>query len=237
MPHAGVRRHRAARPTGGILDAMRPQSPSPTRDAVPAPQENVWLAAVRSDPEHPRRYAQRWDRFEEMGRDIDGEARLVDSLAERGARILDAGCGTGRVGGRLAALGHAVAGVDLDPHLISVARERFPGQRWEVGNLAEFTLAGEDGSPDVFDLIVCAGNVPTFLAEAERRPALERMLAHLAPGGRLVTGFGAGRGYPFEDFTADAQATGWRVDARFSTWQLHPPAEDFLVALLSRADG
>ena len=86
MPHAGVRRHRAARPTGGILDAMRPQSPSPTRDAVPAPQENVWLAAVRADPEHPRRYAQRWDRFEEMGRDIDGEARLVDSLAERGAR-------------------------------------------------------------------------------------------------------------------------------------------------------
>lgn len=159
---------------------MNAQPSSPTPDAVPAPQENVWLAAVRADPEHPRRYAQRWDRFEEMGRDLDGEARLVDALAERGARILDAGCGTGRVGGRLAALGHTVA---------------------------------------------------------ERRPALERLRAHLAPGGRMVTGFGAGRGYPFEDFAADAEATGWRVDARFSTWQLHPPAEDFLVALLSRADG
>ena len=95
MPHAGVRRHRAARPTGGILDAIRPQSPSPTRDAVPAPQENVWLAAVRADPEHPRRYAQRWDRFEEMGRDLDGEARLVDALAERGAERLR---GAGREG-------------------------------------------------------------------------------------------------------------------------------------------
>ena len=36
------------------------------------------------------------------GDDIDGEARFVDALADRGAAILDAGCGVGRVAGRLA---------------------------------------------------------------------------------------------------------------------------------------
>lgn len=222
---------RVDRGRGGMLGRMMSERP-----ATPAPQENVWTAAVRANPEHPRQYAARWTRFEDEGRDIHGEARLVDAMADRGARILDAGCGTGRIGGWLAERGHAVAGVDLDPHLISVAAERYPGVRWEVGDLATFTLAGDDGAPAPFDLIVSAGNVLTVLAESERRPALERLLAHLAQGGRMVAGFGLTRGYPFEDFAADAEATGWRLDQRFSTWQLHPAADDFLVAGLSRAE-
>ena len=73
-----------------------------------------------------------------------------------------------------------------------------------------------------------------FFAEAERRPALERLREHLVPGGRLVVGFGSGRGYAVEDFLADADASGFDLHHRFSTWDLRPPAEDFLVAVLGR---
>lgn len=197
-----------------------------------APQENVWLAAVRKDPEHSRTYARRWRTFVEEGRDIDGEARFVDALADRSSRILDAGCGTGRVGGRLVALGHRIVGVDLDPELIEVARHDHPGAEWHVGNLATFDLDDDAGTPRLFDVVVVAGNVMTFLAESERAPALQRLRSHLEPDGRLVVGFGAGRGYGFDEFLADAAAAGFGPAQRFSTWNLHPPADDFLVAVL-----
>ncbi|GAA0199312.1 hypothetical protein [Glutamicibacter creatinolyticus] len=64
-----------------------------------APRENVWLAAVRANPDHAHNYAQRWRRLAAEGSDIYGEARMIDAMAERGSRILDAGCGTGRIGG------------------------------------------------------------------------------------------------------------------------------------------
>lgn len=201
-----------------------------------APRENVWLAAVRANPDHAHNYAQRWRRLAAEGSDIYGEARMIDAMAERGSRILDAGCGTGRIGGWLAAQGHQVVGVDLDEHLISVAREDYPDAQWFVGNLATLDLQGQRDAPGKFDLIVSAGNVLTFLAEDERLPALRHLAGHLAPTGRLVVGFGAGRGYDFDTFESDAAECGLRLQQRYSTWQLHGPASDFLVAVLGRGD-
>ena len=156
-------------------------------------------------------------------------------MAARGARILDAGCGSGRLGGHLARAGHDVTGVDLDPHLIDVARADHPGARWEVGNLAALDLQEEDGTRSRFDLQLCAGNVLAFLAGAERRPALARLAEHLAEDGRLVVGFGLDRGYAADDFAADAAAAGLRLEQRFSTWDLRPADDRFLVGILGRA--
>lgn len=199
---------------------------------IPGPDENLWTAALRRNPEHAKGYAERWRRLEAAGKDILGEARLLDAMAERGARILDAGCGSGRLGGHLARAGHDVVGVDLDPHLIEVARAEHPGARWEVGNLAALDLRDEGGARMLFDLQVSAGNVLTFLAGAERRPALAALASHLAPQGRLVVGFGLDRGYALEDFTADAEVEGLVLVQRFSSWDLRPASDDFLVGVL-----
>lgn len=51
-------------------------------------------------------------------------SRLPDDL--RGARVLDAGCGTGLMAVELAARGATVVGVDISPQLIAIAEERFP---------------------------------------------------------------------------------------------------------------
>lgn len=55
---------------------------------------------------------------------------------------------------------------------------------------------------------------------------------HLADDGRLVTGFGAGRGYDFGTFLEDAAVAGLESQQKFSTWDLRPfaPDSDFLVA-------
>jgi SAM-dependent methyltransferase len=155
-------------------------------------------------------------------------------MAPRGARILDAGCGPGRVGGRLAALGHRVVGVDIDPVLIAAAVAAHPGAVWLACDLAELDLAA-DGLSERFDIIVSAGNVMTFLDPATRRAVLDRLLEHIAPHGRLVVGFGSGRGYPFDDFFSDVRSAGWRDEIRLSTWDLRPFDESstFLVAVLT----
>jgi SAM-dependent methyltransferase len=168
--------------------------------------------------------------------DLLGEARLVDAMLARGSRVLDAGCGQGRLGGHLASVGHDVIGVDVDPVLIAEAGRRYPGARWLVGDLAELDLPAA-GIVDPVDAIVCAGNVMTFLAPSTRGEVLRRMRTHIAPDGRAAIGFGGGRGYPFDEFLADAQAGGWAPDLLLATWDLRPftPDSDFLVAVLRPA--
>jgi SAM-dependent methyltransferase len=170
------------------------------------------------------------------GDDLAGEARFVDAMAPRHARILDAGCGPGRLGGYLAAAGHRVVGVDVDPALIAAAEQDYPGPQWLVGDLAELDLP-ERGITEPFDIIVSAGNVMAFLAPSTRVQVLGRLRAHLADGGRAAIGFGAGREYEFTEFLDDAAAAGMAPDLLLSSWDLRPFTDnsDFLVAVLRPA--
>ncbi|MGY1637064.1 class I SAM-dependent methyltransferase [Geodermatophilus sp. SYSU D00742] len=198
--------------------------------------QSAWVRMTREDPGHSAAYVQRFRTMAEQGADLGGEARLVDALLPRRSRVLDAGCGPGRVGGRLAEAGHDVVGVDVDPVLIAAAEEDHPGPRWLVGDLAELDLAAV-GVTAPFDAIVCAGNVMTFLAPSTRVTVLERLRAHVATDGRAAIGFGAGRGYAFDDFLDDARTGGWAPDLLLATWDLRPftPSSDFLVAVLRPA--
>jgi SAM-dependent methyltransferase len=197
---------------------------------------NRWLQMIADNPGHSAWYIERFRTMAAEGADLDGEARFVDAMVPRRSRVLDAGCGPGRVGGRLAHLGHVVVGVDIDPALIAAAADDHPGPAWLTDDLATLDLPAA-GITDPFDVIVCAGNVMTFLDPDTRRQVVERFAAHLAPAGRVVVGFGAGRGYEFDDFVTDVQASGLRVDLQLASWHLHPfgPASDFLVAVLSHA--
>jgi len=54
---------------------------------------STWRELTDRNPSHSHDYARRWQTMLDRGEDIDGEARLIDALVPRGARILDAGCG------------------------------------------------------------------------------------------------------------------------------------------------
>lgn len=201
-------------------------------------EPSAWVRITQDNPDHSAAYIQRWHDLAAQGMDLVGEARLVDAMLGRGSRVLDAGCGQGRIGGYLASVGHDVVGVDVDPLLVDEAAKVHPAGRWLVGDLAELDLPAT-GIAEPFDAIVCAGNVMTFLAPSTRGEALRRMRAHVADGGRAVIGFGADRGYPFDVFLAGAQDAGWAPDLLLSTWDLRPFTPDamFLVAILRPAGG
>jgi SAM-dependent methyltransferase len=199
-------------------------------------EQSIWMQKVAANPRHSHWYIERFRSMASAGQDLAGEARLVDAVAPRGARILDAGCGPGRLGGYLAAVGHHVVGVDVDPVLIEAAEQDHPGPRWLVGDLAELDLPPR-GITEPFDVIVSAGNVMTFLAPSTRVQVLARLRAHLVDDGRAVIGFGAGRDYEFVQFLGDAAEAGFGPDLLLSTWDLRPFTDnsDFLVALLRPA--
>ena len=199
-------------------------------------ERSRWVEITTEDPSHSTRYIERFRSMAAAGDDLDGEARLVDAMAPRRAHVLDAGCGPGRVGGALARAGHDVVGVDVDPVLIAAAEEDHPGPTWLVGDLAELDLPSR-GIDDPFDVIVCAGNVMAFLAPSTRRDVLANLRAHLRDDGRVVVGFGAGRGYGFPAFRDDVRAAGLVTDLELATWDLRPLAhdDDFLVAVLRRS--
>ncbi|MFF4894158.1 class I SAM-dependent methyltransferase [Micromonospora chersina] len=192
-----------------------------------------WVTETK--PGHSQWYVDRFRQLAAEGADLAGEARLLDTLVPPGARILDAGCGTGRVAAALAERGHTVVGVDADPVLIDAARADHPGPRFLVADLADLDLAAQD-EPEPFDAAVVAGNVMAFVAPGTERAVLTRIAAHIRPDGPVVVGFGTDRGYPLTELDADAVAAGLRLEHRFATWDLRPWHDDaeFAVTVLRK---
>lgn len=187
------------------------------------------------NPEERLEYAYRFVKIAERGDDIDGEARFVDAVADRGSTILDAGCGTGRVAAALARAGHRAVGVDADPTLVGKGREFYPDLPLAHQDLFELTPAAlrGHGLPAAYDLVVCAGNVMLFLAAGTEGEVVRRLAGVLRPGGRAVFGFFAGRDYGLDDLDRDATAAGWALEHRFATWQLDAfgPESDWAVSV------
>jgi SAM-dependent methyltransferase len=167
------------------------------------------------------------------GADLGGEARLVDAMLPPRSRVLDAGCGPGRVGAVLHDRGHTVVGVDADPVLIEAAESDHPGPRWLVGDLAELDLSAA-GETEPFDGAVLAGNVMVFLAPGTETAVLRRVAAHVRPDGFVVAGFHVDRELSLDAFDRAVEEAGLRREHRFATWDLRAwhDAADFAVTVL-----
>ena len=198
---------------------------------------NRWELSVSSTDS---RYAQVFEDLIERGEDIDGEARLVDVLAPRAARILDAGAGLGRVAAALAARGHDVTAVEKDRDLIDRSHRHFPDVPVVETDILGLTpdLLEAAGRPTAYDVVVLVGNVMVYLAEGTETRALRILADLLVPDGRILVGFHPLQGpsdtqeYPFEVFHGHASEAGLQVEHRFGTYDLAPPAEDYVVAVL-----
>jgi 2-polyprenyl-3-methyl-5-hydroxy-6-metoxy-1,4-benzoquinol methylase len=167
------------------------------------------------------------------GVDLGGEARLLDAMLPPRARVLDAGCGTGRVGAVLHSRGHTVVGVDADEALIAAASADHPGPRWIVADLAELDLA-KHGESEPFDGAVMAGNVMVFIAPESEVDVLRSVGAHVRPDGFVVVGFHVNRELALGDFDTYVARAGLVVEHRFATWDLRAwtAAADFAVTVL-----
>ncbi|WP_446216820.1 class I SAM-dependent methyltransferase [Micromonospora sp. IBHARD004] len=114
------------------------------------------------------------------GRDDDFFVATVGETPA--ARVLDLGCGTGRLTLALAAAGHTVTGVDPDRASLAAARAKPGADRvtWIEGTSA----APPDGA---YDVAVLTSHVAQEIhAEEDWTRTLADLRRALAPGGRLV---------------------------------------------------
>ncbi|MBM6399349.1 class I SAM-dependent methyltransferase [Phycicoccus sonneratiae] len=211
------------RPSG-----MWSTSPPPARPGPPT----RW-SAHQSGPEAALAYRRRFLDLAARGTDLHGEARFVTELAPPPSRVLDAGCGYGRVATELTRLGHQAVGVDADPDLVALARED-TRTRFVVADLSTLDLRTEQE----FHVVLLAGNVVPYLADGTLPAVLERLAAHLAPGGHLVAGFGLAGALPegaaavdLRDYDRWARAAGLSFIGRWSTWDRAPFSPDSTYAL------
>lgn len=196
-------------------------------------------------------YDARFERLAAAGQYLHGEADLVEALLvesrgidqSRGARILDAGCGTGRVTIELVRRGFDVTGLDVDLEMISVAQAKAPEIKWHLADLSTFTRDGlgpsepvaasepvagysggiETNPPDgTFDLVLVAGNVLIFVSPGTEGAVVSNLARVLSPVGRVVAGFQVGDRLTPERYDTLCDTAGLDLESRWATWDRDP---------------
>ncbi|HEU5420151.1 MAG TPA: class I SAM-dependent methyltransferase [Streptosporangiaceae bacterium] len=135
----------------------------------------MWHGEFR-DPELVAYYdiAYPWSRADDFFLAVAGE--------NGPARVLDLGCGTGRLALGMTAAGHTVTGIEPAPQSLAAARAKPGAQRvrWIQGGPAAIPQAS-------FDVAVMTSHVAQFLvSDSDWAAALAGLHAGLVPGGRLA---------------------------------------------------
>jgi len=192
------------------------------------------IARQEGGEDYAALYADRFRAMAAKGSDVHGEANFVTGVTAAPARVLDAGCGTGRVAARLAQLGYDVVGCDVDPQMIAVARQQWPTLDWRVADLAGLQLN------EAFDVVLLAGNVVPLLEPGTLAETTSSLAAHVAAHGHLVAGFGLDAAHlpegcpPLSLATFDAAMADVRMRAceRWATWDRQPfQGDGYVVAV------
>lgn len=106
---------------------------------------------------------------------------LVQAQAHRPTgTLLDVACGTGAHLVYLRDYFH-VEGVDFEPEMLSIARDRLPGVALTQGDMVDFDLGRS------FDVVTCLFGSIGYVKTLDRlSQALANMARHVSPGGLLV---------------------------------------------------
>lgn len=105
-----------------------------------------------------------------------GEPDIIHAAIPPGARILDLGCGTGRIASPLARLGHQVVAVDESPDMLAHVVDAVPVR----GRIEDLALDRQ------FDVVLLASHLINTPDPRQRQAFLRACRRHLTPTGQVV---------------------------------------------------
>ncbi|MDD6033856.1 MAG: class I SAM-dependent methyltransferase [Oscillospiraceae bacterium] len=114
-----------------------------------------------------------------LGRIYDAVRRL------EGKRVLDLGCGTGTLAGKLYRDGYAVTAVDFSGEMLRRAAEKMPSARLVQADFSDGLPEELDG--ERFDAIVCTYAIH-HLTDEQKLRLLTSLQKRLTPGGAVFIG-------------------------------------------------
>jgi SAM-dependent methyltransferase len=106
-------------------------------------------------------------------------ARYREALT---GRVLDVGCGAGRILAYLVSLDADAVGMDIGSRMVEHCRRRFPGVDIRLGDLGDLPATVEGP----FDSVLLSDNVIDVFDDDQRRRVLRDVRDLLGPGGLLV---------------------------------------------------
>jgi ubiquinone/menaquinone biosynthesis C-methylase UbiE len=159
------------------------------------------------------------------------EEKVFRSVFRTGERLLDVGCGAGRVALGLAKLGFAdVVGVDNCPPMVVEARRLAEGMRLAVqfwdGDALDLPFPTGSFAGAVFGF----NGLMQIPGRLERRKALREILRVVTPGGRLV--------FTTHDREMPGQVAYWRAEIeRWSAGTQDPALVEFGDRVIDNPEG
>jgi len=140
------------------------------------------------DEEQERLNAERWANEDFVSIYARSDLRAVEeTLIARhrvalSGRVLELGCGAGRLTGHLCELAEVVHGVELSAAMVAYCRRTYPGALVEQGDLRDLSRF----QSDYFDVVFAPYNVLDVLGDAERRRVLAEVQRVLRARGLLI---------------------------------------------------
>jgi ubiquinone/menaquinone biosynthesis C-methylase UbiE len=119
-------------------------------------------------------------------KDYDAEsayvAEVIHGRVPAAATLLDVACGTGEHARRFAdAHGFRTVGIDVDPALVSLARQKLPSATFSVADMTDFDLGA------TYDAVVCLfSSIGYVRTVANLRHTMIAMARHMAPNGVMI---------------------------------------------------
>jgi SAM-dependent methyltransferase len=105
---------------------------------------------------------------------------LIEERSPGAATLLDVACGTGKHLEQLRGW-YEVSGLDLDPQLLELAKERLGDVELHEADMTAFALDRQ------FDVVTCLFSSIGYVGTVERLDdAIAAMAAHLEPGGVMI---------------------------------------------------
>jgi SAM-dependent methyltransferase len=112
---------------------------------------------------------------------LEKRTRFIASRCPPPGRVLDVGCGTGALAGRLAGIGYEVVGLDPSQGMLDVMRERAPEVEATHGSATEMPFGEGE-----FDLSFSVATMHHIAEPDAVRSALAEMVRVVKPSGRIL---------------------------------------------------
>lgn len=158
-----------------------PPPPPSSRSAPPEPpkKRKAWFEQIFNDdylrvaPKHTRKQ-------------VSAEGDFIEQAlgVEKGATILDVGCGTGRHAIELALRGYEVVAMDLSLPMLSRAADDAQDRDAKL-NFIHADMREMD-FVDAFDAVYCVGTTFGFFEDEKNVDLIQRLYRTLKPGGTLL---------------------------------------------------
>jgi SAM-dependent methyltransferase len=129
-----------------------------------------------------------WSRTDLVGQYATRDVRAVETTIllryrdDLSGRVLELGCGAGRLTGHLLEVANEVHAIDVSPTMLNACLAAYPDVRGALGNVRDLSGFVEDS----FDAVVAGFSVLDVLNDEERRRALIDLRRMVVPGGLLI---------------------------------------------------